>query len=106
MSTVDQIIDVETLWFFEKKPAALPIYECFAERLYERFPDTKRRVQKTQITFSNRYVFACISFQRVKRKRNFQIRIWWLHSGCLFRWSRIGLQLNQSHTQAGGRHIL
>ena len=68
MSTVDQIIDVETLWFFEKKPAALPIYECFAERLYERFPDTKRRVQKTQITFSNRYVFACISFQRVKRK--------------------------------------
>ena len=68
MSTVDQIIDVETLWFFEKKPAALPIYECFAERLYERFPDTERRVQKTQITFSNRYVFACISFQRVKRK--------------------------------------
>ena len=48
MSTVDQIIDVETLWFFEKKPAALPIYECFAERLYERFPDTKRRVQKTR----------------------------------------------------------
>ena len=33
MSTVDQIIDVETLWFFEKQPAALPIYECFAERL-------------------------------------------------------------------------
>ena len=28
MSTVDQIIDVETLWFFEKNPAALPIYEC------------------------------------------------------------------------------
>ena len=68
MSAGDQAIDTETLLFFEKQLAALPIYECFAERLYERFPDTKRRVQKTQITFSNRYVFACISFQRVKRK--------------------------------------
>ena len=68
MSAGDQVIDSETLLFFEKQPAALPIYECFAEWLYERFPDTKRRVQKTQITFSNRYVFACISFQRVKRK--------------------------------------
>ena len=62
MSTVDPIIDVETLLFFEKQPSALSIYACFAERLYEQFPDTKRRVQKTQITFSNRYVFACISF--------------------------------------------
>ena len=68
MSTVDPIIDVETLLFFEKQPSALSIYACFAERLYEQFPDTKRRVQKTQITFSNRYVFACISFLRAKRK--------------------------------------
>lgn len=52
MSAGDQVIDSETLLFFEKQPAALPIYECFAERLYERFPDTKPRVQKTQITFS------------------------------------------------------
>ena len=49
MSTVDPIIDVETLLFFEKQPSALSIYACFAERLYEQFPDTKRRVQKTQI---------------------------------------------------------
>ncbi len=68
MSPVDPVIDVETLLFFEKQPSALSIYECFAERLYERFPDTKRSVQKTQITFSKRHVFACISFQRVKRK--------------------------------------
>ena len=67
-STDNQVIDVETLLFFEKQPSALSIYECFVKRLYEQFPDTKRRVQKTQITFSNRYVFACISFLRVKRK--------------------------------------
>ena len=35
MSAGDQVIDSKTLLFFEKQPAALPIYECFAERLYE-----------------------------------------------------------------------
>ena len=68
MSTENYAIDGETLLFFDKQPSALSLYECFAAKLYRRFPDTKRRVQKTQITFSNRYVFACVSFQRVKRK--------------------------------------
>ena len=27
-----------------------------------------KRVQKTQVTFYNRHVFACVSFARVKRK--------------------------------------
>ena len=34
----------------------------------ERFPETRVRVQKTQITFSNRRVYACVSLLRVKRK--------------------------------------
>jgi hypothetical protein len=42
MSAGDQVIDSETLLFFEKQPAALPIYECFAERLYERFETTEK----------------------------------------------------------------
>ena len=57
MSTENYAIDGETLLFFDKQPSALSLYECFAAKLYRRFPDTKRRVQKTQITFSNRYVF-------------------------------------------------
>ncbi len=32
------------------------------------FPSASMRVQKTQITFSNRHVFACVSFARVKKK--------------------------------------
>ena len=28
----------------------------------------RKRVQKTQISYSNRYIFACVSFARVKRK--------------------------------------
>ncbi len=58
MSAADPVIDVETLLFFEKQPSALSIYERFAELLYERFPDIKRRVQKTQITFSKRHEYS------------------------------------------------
>lgn len=32
------------------------------------FPSASIRVQKSQITFSNRHVFACVSFARVKKK--------------------------------------
>ena len=60
--------DMDTLHFFEAQPAALPLYEAFEARLWELFPETGKRVQKTQITFFNRHVFACVSFQKIKRK--------------------------------------
>ncbi len=61
-------MDADTLLFFDKSPLALPIYEVFETRLCELFPYIRKKVQKTQITFSNRHVFACVSFARVKRK--------------------------------------
>ena len=60
--------DPDVQLFFAKHSAALPIYEAFEETLYEKFPEVKKKVQKTQITFSNRHVFACVSFARVRRK--------------------------------------
>lgn len=60
--------DADTLMFFDQHRSALPVYESFESTLYDLFPDTKKRVQKTQITFSNRHVFACVSFARVKKK--------------------------------------
>lgn len=60
--------DTDTLMFFDGHPKALPLYLALEERLYEIFPRVNKRVQKTQITFSNRHVFACVSFARVKRK--------------------------------------
>ena len=54
--------------FFDPHPAALPLYEAFAGMMAERFPETRVRVQKTQITFSNRRIYACVSLLRVKRK--------------------------------------
>lgn len=59
---------LDEFMFFDKHPTAIPLYEAFAEKLFEMFPSTSIRVQKTQITFSNRYVFACVSFARVKKK--------------------------------------
>ena len=60
--------DPDTLLFFGDHPDALELYQAFEDMLYSAFPDARRRVQKTQITFSNRHVFACVSFAQVKRK--------------------------------------
>jgi len=60
--------DLDTLLFFDGHRGALPLYERFEESLLAEFPEVKKRVQKTQITFSNRHVFACVSFARVRRK--------------------------------------
>lgn len=54
--------------FFDSQPAAFSLYEAFEAKVLERFPPTGIRVQKTQITFSNRRVYACVSLQRVRKK--------------------------------------
>lgn len=61
-------VNQDAVCFFDQHEPVLPLYEAFAEKLAERFPDTRMRVQKTQITFSNRHVYACVSFLRVKKK--------------------------------------
>ena len=61
-------LDPDTLMFFDEHPDALDLYRAFEELLYDAFPNVNKRVQKTQITFFNRHVFACVSFARVKRK--------------------------------------
>ncbi len=61
-------LNADTLMFFDQHMEALPLYRAFEEILFDSFPVANKRVQKTQITFSNRHVFACVSFARVKRK--------------------------------------
>lgn len=58
----------DTLLFFDRHRDAFPLYQSFEEKLLSMFPETEIRVQKTQISFSNRRLFACVSFQRVKKK--------------------------------------
>ena len=60
--------DDDTLLFFDAHRDALPLFAALEEWIFERFPEAKKRVQKTQITYYHRHVFACVSFARVKRK--------------------------------------
>lgn len=60
--------DADTLLLFDTQPAALPLLAALENAIFARFPETNRRVQKTQISYYHRHVFACVSLARVKRK--------------------------------------
>lgn len=62
------VINQEILLFFNQHQTVLPLYEVFAGKMIIQFPDGKIKVQKTQITFSDRHIYACVSFLRVKKK--------------------------------------
>ncbi|MDO4988973.1 MAG: DUF5655 domain-containing protein [Eubacteriales bacterium] len=62
------VLDDDTLLFFSGHPNALGPYQALETWLYEAFPHVEKRVMKTQISFYNRHLFACVSFTRVKRK--------------------------------------
>lgn len=57
------------LLFFEGHGDALPFYEKFEKRVLEEIPDVTIKVQKTQITFYNRHLFACVSFAKVRKAK-------------------------------------
>ena len=61
-------MDTDLFRFFDKTPQLLPVYRKLEDRITEEFPDVNRKVQKTQITFSNRYnfAFASLPMRRVK----------------------------------------
>ena len=63
-----RVLDMDTLMFFDGHQDALDLYLTFEAMLYDTFPYVNRRVQKTQITFTNRHVFACVSFAKVRRR--------------------------------------
>ena len=60
----------QILQFFDSHPDALPLYEKFEKSVADLVPDVKIKVQKTQISFYNRHLFACVSFARVRKKKD------------------------------------
>ena len=63
------MISGDELFFFNEKPAALPLYEVFVERLLAEIDNVTVKVQKTQISFSNKYNFAFVSFLPVRKAK-------------------------------------
>ena len=59
--------NADLLFFFAKKPNALPLYEAFAQRVLAQVGAADIRVQKTQISFANRHNFAFASLLPVRK---------------------------------------
>lgn len=58
--------DPDILLFLDGHPKAIALYLAFEKLFCLSFPAVNRRIRKTQVSFSNRYVFACLSFAKVK----------------------------------------
>ena len=58
----------DTLFFFDRHQAVYPLYACFQEKLLARFPESRIKVQKSQISYYNRHLYACVSFLMVTKK--------------------------------------
>jgi len=63
-------MDGAILSFFSGHEAALPLYAALEERLRETVGEWETRVQKTQISFYRRHLFACVSFLPVRRTQD------------------------------------
>jgi len=64
------VLNSDVLFFFEKMPGALPLYETFAARVLSETDCSSVRVQKTQISFSNAHHFAFVSLLPVRRAKD------------------------------------
>ena len=62
-------INEDVLLFFDEHSKALALYEILIERVFKQFPDTVIRVSKTQISLKNKHTYGCISFLRIKKKK-------------------------------------
>ena len=60
----------EILQFFDAHPDAFPLYDKFEKCVTEHVQEVRIKVQKTQISFYNRHMFACVSFARVRKKKD------------------------------------
>ena len=56
----------DILLFFDKMPGALPLYEELERRIKAELGEVRIKVQKTQISFYNKRMFACVSFAKLR----------------------------------------
>ena len=61
-------MDQDVLFFFEKAPGALPLYQTLEQKLQEILPGMTRKVGKSQISFYGRHLFGAASLPIRRRK--------------------------------------
>ena len=58
----------DTWFFFERHQTVYPLYERFQEKLLAHFPESRIKIQRSQISYYDRHLYACVSFLKVKKK--------------------------------------
>ena len=66
--TTGEHYQADVLFYFSGRPLELQLYQTLTERLDRRLPQTAVRVQKSQISFYGRHLFAAASVP-VRRKK-------------------------------------
>lgn len=60
--------EADVLFYFSEKPVELALYEQLFQALCRRFPDASVKVQKSQISFYGRHLFAAASLPLRRKK--------------------------------------
>ncbi len=63
-------MNTDLLSFFDRHMNALPLYEALEHIITEEIENVQIKVQKSQISFYSRHLFACVSFARVRKKKD------------------------------------
>ena len=64
------VLNGDILNFFDRHVDALPLYEKLEGRIENEIENVQCKVQKSQISFYKKHLFACVSFARVQKKQN------------------------------------
>ncbi len=63
-------MNVDTMLFFADDVDAFFLYARLEDEILKRMDDVRIKTRKTQISFYNRHLFACVSFIRIRRKKD------------------------------------
>ena len=81
----------DLLFFFDGKPLELGLYEALFARMEAAFPQASVKVQKSQVSFYQRHLFAAASLP-VRRKKTFIAEFYkYSFVGVLLDWIRQGM---------------
>ena len=61
--------DLDTALFFNEHSEAFPMYKALEDRILTDIRDVNIKVQKSQITFSNKHGFAFVSFLPARKAK-------------------------------------
>ena len=66
--TTPEHYESDVLFFFDGKPTELALYQALEQAMAARFPEASVKVQKSQISFYHRHLFAAASLPLRRRK--------------------------------------